>query len=142
MLDILYIGPTPADEACAQTGVTEGAERLNKLECSYYIEALRKVYGPEPENAYLSIKRESHDFGTYFEVVCRFDDTDQAAVDYAYKVEDGLTLWSEAEMEAPVKYDSKSQPVAQFEQAAPFQDVSTVTEYGLNQKLSNAVRVF
>jgi hypothetical protein len=111
MIDLLYIGPCPADEPCAQTGITEGAERLNRAECSIYIEALRKVYGPEPENAFLMIKRESHDFGSYFEVVCRYDDTDAEAVDYAYKVESGLGTWAEAEMQAPIFYDKNHQPV-------------------------------
>ena len=110
-MDYIYIGPSPADEPCAQTGVTEGAERLNKLECRAYIDALRIVYGPEPEGAFLTIKRESHDFGDYFEVVCKYDDSDDVATDYAYKLENGLATWAEAGMVAPVLYDDRSQPV-------------------------------
>ena len=111
-MDYIYIGPCPADEPCAQTGVTEGAERLNKLECYAYIEALRKVYGDEPDGCFLTIKRESHDFGDYFEVVCKYDENTEAAVDYAYKVESGLATWAEAEMTAPVYYDERDQPVS------------------------------
>ncbi len=117
-MDYIYVGPSPADEPCAQTGVTEGAERLNKLECYAYIEALRKVYGLEPDGAFLTIKRESgSEFGDYFEVVCKYDDSDDVATDYAYKLENGLATWAEAGMVAPVQYDDRSQPIAQFEQA-------------------------
>ncbi|CAB5219946.1 hypothetical protein UFOVP237_39 [uncultured Caudovirales phage] len=110
-MDYIYIGPSPADEPCAQTGVTEGAERLNKLECRAYIDALRIVYGPEPEGAWLTIKRESHDYGDYFEVVCKYIESDDVATDYAYRLENGLGTWAEAEMKAPVQYDDRRQPV-------------------------------
>ena len=110
-MDYIYIGPSPADEPCAQPCVTEGAERLNKLECYAYIEALRKVYGPEPEGASLTIKRESHDFGDYFEVVCKYIESDDVATDYAYRLETGLGTWADAGMVAPVLYDDRSQPV-------------------------------
>ena len=116
-MDYIYIGPSPADEPCAQVGVPEGAERLNKLECRAYIDALRIVYGPEPEGAFLTIKRESYDFGDYFEVVCKYDDSDDVATDYVYRLETGLGTWAEAGMVAPVQYDDRSQPIAQFEQA-------------------------
>jgi len=111
MIDHLFIGPCPADEPCAQTGVTEGAQRLNRIECEAYIEALRKVYGPEPENAYFHIKGQSHDFGRYYEVTIYFEDHDKAATDYAFKVESGLGTWAEADMVAPIQYDERSQPV-------------------------------
>ena len=110
-MDYIYIGPSPADEPCAQPCVTEGAERLNKLECYAYIEALRKVYGLEPDGAFLTIKRESHDFGNYFEVICKYVESNDVATDYAYRLEIGLATWAEADMTAPVQYDDRSQPV-------------------------------
>ena len=111
MLDHLYIGPAPADEPCAQIGITEGAQRLNRLECSAYIDALRKVYGPEPDGAFLEPKAENHDFGKYYEVVCYYDNNWDDAIEYAYKVECGLGTWAEAQMVAPVLYDSNHQPL-------------------------------
>lgn len=111
MMDLFYIGPAPASELCAQTGVTEGAERLNKIECEQYIEALRKVYGPEPENSYYYVKGQHHDFGRYYEVCIYFEETDQTAQDYAFKVEYGLNSWSDAGMIAPFRYDDNAQPV-------------------------------
>lgn len=109
MIDHLYIGPAPCDEDCAQIGVTEGASRLNRLECEAYINALRIVYGPEPDGAFLETKAERHDFGTYREVVCYYDTDNREAALYAFKVESGLRTWSEANMSAPVIYDTKSQ---------------------------------
>lgn len=111
MMEAFYIGPVPCDEDCAQIGVTEGASRLNRIECAAYIEALRKVYGPEPDHAHYSIKGESHDFGRYYEVAIYFDVNNEEAIAYASRVECGLSTWSEADMTAPVQYDSNSQPV-------------------------------
>ena len=111
MLDHLFIGPCPADEPCAQMGITEGAYRLNRIECLFYIQALRKVYGDEPEGAYLHIKTEYHDFGRYCEVVCYFENDNREAEAYAYKVETGLGTWADADMTAPLQYDQNHQLV-------------------------------
>ena len=117
MLDHLYIGPSPSDEDCAQIGITEGAQRLNRIECEAYIEALRKVYGDEPEGAYLESKAERHDFGSYREVVCYYDTDNRDAALYAFKVESGLRTWEEAGMTAPVQYDNKHQAAETLAQA-------------------------
>lgn len=118
MIQHLYIGPCPSDEYCAQIGLTEGSRRLNRIECEAYIEALRKVYGPEPEGAYLNPKTEHHDFGSYLEVVVYYDDNEPEAVQYAFKIEMGLRTWSEADMEPPVRYDNKNQAILGAEELA------------------------
>lgn len=111
MIDFFYIGPAPASENCAQTGHTEGAERLNRIECNAYITALRTVYGPEPDKAYYRIKGETHDFGRYYEVCIYFDVNDPEALAYASRAEFGLDYWADAGMTAPVQYDDNSQPI-------------------------------
>lgn len=111
MMNHLYIGPAPSHEDCAQIGLTEGARRLNRIECEVYIEALRKVYGPEPEGAYLHPKTEHHDFGSYCEVCIYYDDNNETAARYAFNIEAGLKTWDEAGMVAPVEYDDRSQAV-------------------------------
>lgn len=95
MTDYIYVGSAPTDEDCVQ--VTRDADYLPAMraECLRYIAALRAKYGPEPEGAELRLKREGHDFGPYIEVVCVFDPTDDAAVEYAYDVEGGLQFWPE-----------------------------------------------
>jgi hypothetical protein len=104
------IGGTPCEEACAQTGITEDAQALNRLECRAYIVALTKHYGPPPTGAELRVKGNPHDFGTYYEVECRYDSTNRAAIDYACKVEAGLARWDDVRMWPPVQYDG-SQPL-------------------------------
>lgn len=110
MRDHIYIGSTPSDEDCAATGITHNAMHYNTRECLSYIEALRKKYGDEPNGAKLSIRWESHDFGTYAEVVCYYNDDDKDAVDYAFKCEEGIATWAEVGMVAPVVYDEDHQP--------------------------------
>ena len=99
--DLVYLGPAPAEEPCAQVG-EDDYSRKAKAECRAYIEAIRKVVGREPEGARLSIKASSHDYGTYYEVVAYFDGDNQQAAEYAYRCEEKApTTWAEAGMTAP-----------------------------------------
>lgn len=109
--EYIHIGCTPLEEPCAQIGVTADAQRYNKIECRAYIAALRKKFGDEPEGARLTVKSESHDFGTYREVICFYNLDDVASVEYAYRCETGLETWDEVGMEPPVRYDEQAQPV-------------------------------
>ena len=86
MYDELSIGPVPAEEECEQLGPNYD-EAKARAECKRFIECIRKVCGPEPFGARLIIKGNPHDFGTYLEVNVRYDDNNQVAVEYAFKVE-------------------------------------------------------
>jgi hypothetical protein len=86
MKDILPIGSCPTDEDCAAVGHPD-YEANARLECLRFIELLRKINGNEPEGAELLICANPHDFGTYYDVVCQFEDKDEEAKAYAYKVE-------------------------------------------------------
>ncbi len=102
MRDFIDIGPTPAEEPCAQLG-TPGYEQKAREECSRFIDLIRRALGEEPGSAHLSIKGNAHDFGYYYSVVCYFDDRDEEAANYAYRCED----------EAPSRWDhvvSANQP--------------------------------
>ena len=90
--DIVYIGPVPCNEDCQQVGPGYDSAAA-RAECQRYISDLRRHYGAEPEGARLSIKSEPHDFGSYLEVVCRYDDENEAAVNYAFRVEEGMEAW-------------------------------------------------
>ena len=99
--DLVYLGPAPAEEDCVQVGDPDYARKA-KAECRAYIEAIRKVLGPEPEGARLSIKGEQHDFGVYYEAVAYFNPNNQAAAEYAYRCEEKApTTWAEVGMTAP-----------------------------------------
>lgn len=93
--DYLSIGATPCGEDCAQVGSNNYSARV-KRECAAFINQLRRQFGPEPEFASLRIKAFSHDFGTYYEVVCYFNDEDSKSVDYAFDIENNSPeLWDE-----------------------------------------------
>lgn len=86
MKDYMYLGSAPSDEDCAQVGSANYEERAEE-ECKRYIDLIKQNLGPEPEGAKLIIKRNPHDFGTYLEVVCRYDDTNEKASKYAMDCE-------------------------------------------------------
>ena len=95
MREYLEIGATPCEEDCAQVGSDDYHVRA-RGECRRFIEAIRQVCGAEPEGAALVIKSNPHDFGSYLEVAVRFDDEDEAACAYAYKVEaEAPSTWPE-----------------------------------------------
>lgn len=97
MRDYINIGSTPCDEDCAQVGSRDYARRAKK-ECEEFVRLIRKVCGTEPEGARLATKSFEHDFGTYYEVVCWFDDTIPDSIDYAFHVEANTPLtWKEEE---------------------------------------------
>jgi len=84
-MDYVSIGSTPHNEACAQVGTPDYAQRA-KAECARFRDQIARHY-PEPENGYLAIKGFPHDFGTYYEVIARFDDTDEDAINWAFSIE-------------------------------------------------------
>ena len=94
MRDYTSIGPSPCDEECVQVG-TPDYMALARPECQRFLELIRKELGPEPPGAQLRIKSNAHDFGSYLDVVCYFDDQDEEATDYAYRCEaDAPQTWS------------------------------------------------
>lgn len=110
------IGPGPFDEVCASIGekFPRGRE-LNRLECTAFITALRRVYGPEPDGAELQSMSHPHEFGSYREVRCWFEPGNEKARDYAYRCEKGVATWAAAGMYAPVLYDDSGVPTLVLE---------------------------
>ena len=93
MRDYLNIGSSPAEESCVQVGCDDYST-LARAECKRYIDAIRLALGPEPDGARLAIKGFPHDFGTYYEVICYYDDENEDAVTYAFKCEsDAPVTW-------------------------------------------------
>ena len=98
--DYIEIGSTPPGEPCVQIG-DENYSALASAECQRYIKKLREFFGPEPEGAELRIKSFPHDFGSYKEVVCYYNDNNEASAEYAFRCEsDGPEYWhSQPEVE-------------------------------------------
>lgn len=91
MRDYLEIGPCPPGERCAQVG-EPGYEWLARLECRLYAAQLTREF---PAGVF-AVKRFSHDFGAYYEVVAYLDT--EAATEAAY----------EAEGAGPEKWDAQA----------------------------------
>ncbi len=60
---------------------------VRRRECRAYINQLRRVFGPEPDGASLSVKSNPHDFGSYLSVVCYYHPEVEATADYAFHCE-------------------------------------------------------
>lgn len=97
MREYMELSVVPYDEPCVQVG-SEDYGRWSRIECKAYIAQLRREFGVEPEGASMYTKSNPHDFGTYYEVAVRYDDDIEAALDYAYLVEGGVSegKWDEA----------------------------------------------
>jgi hypothetical protein len=89
-MDWVYLAPTPIEEDCAQLGQDNYRNQAMK-EMTVFCNQLYRDF-PEAENkgVYFRIKWQSHDFGTYGEVVAAYDDNDLEAMDYAIHVENNI----------------------------------------------------
>ena len=95
MKDSLNLSPVPLNEECAQLGSAEYSSQSRK-ECTAFIAQLERVFGPAPSGAYFKITSNPHDFGTYRDVDIVFNDENETASDYAYRVEANLPeFWDE-----------------------------------------------
>ena len=95
MRDYIEIGPSPCDEPCVQVGEEDYTARARE-ECRKFMWAIRKKLGEEPDGANLRIRSNPHDFGSYLEVVCYFEDDNEEARNYAYACEsDAPTTWED-----------------------------------------------
>jgi hypothetical protein len=67
-----------------------------RKEVSNSVSLLESRFINIPENAYFGIKRESHDFGTYFEAAVYWDTEDTDSQTFAFFVESNLpATWSD-----------------------------------------------
>jgi hypothetical protein len=113
MKDTMEIGSSPVSEDCAQVGASDYYERAQK-ECRAFVNQLKRAFGNPPEGARLTVKSFPHDFGTYYEVVVAYDDSNEKAVDYAFNLEGNTPeYWDdeakeELQSEAPPEREAPS----------------------------------
>jgi len=82
---------TPPEEDCAQVGSTSYDYHTRaRQEAKALINQLRRILGPEPDNARLGIKSHEHDFGSYLTVFCYCDDEDPVSSQYAQLCDEKL----------------------------------------------------
>ena len=113
--DYISIGPTPAAENCQQVGPTYD-HTAARAECRRFLELIRQTVGPEPIGARLAIKSNAHDFGTYLEVACYYDDENETATDYAFR----------CETEAPENWPAPPEDAPSHEPSAELDDADIV----------------
>jgi hypothetical protein len=100
--DYIPLGSAPADEDHAELSSPSYAVDAHK-ECRAYIQAIRRKLGPEPQGARLDVMAFPHESGTYYEVICRFDNAQQPAVAYALRCESRPPeTWGEVGMRPPL----------------------------------------
>lgn len=112
MKETVYLGSSPPEEDCAQVG--EGCYHARaRKECRAYINQLYRFLESKgnpkdklPEGFSLTTKSEAHDYGTYLEVVCKFDANHDQSWDLAHILEGcGPTEWDDlalTELEGPI----------------------------------------
>jgi hypothetical protein len=96
-MEHIDIGPAPYDEECAAVGQENFAAR-NAAECRALAHQIARQLGEPPEGAYLRIKANPHDFGSYHELVCKYEDDNEDATNYAYR----------CESECPAQWDDEA----------------------------------
>lgn len=89
MKNELYLSSSPINEDCAQLGSSNYHYRIY-LECNEYIKQLKRMFGEPPIGSRFKIKHCPHDFGTYYEVVIYFDESNEEESEYAYNVESNI----------------------------------------------------
>ena len=100
MIERIEIGSSPWGEDCAQVGTDDYSE-VARRECKAYIGQLYRTLEAKgfkreelPDSFLLVIKGSAHDFGTYFEVVCKFNGDDERSWEIASLLEsEGPELW-------------------------------------------------
>jgi hypothetical protein len=102
MRDYISIGSSPSSEECAQVG-SDDYDSISRIECRAFVHQLERLFPNLPTGAYLSTKSFPHDFGTYKEVVCYFDDDDEESQKYAYNIESNTPEYWDEEAKQELK---------------------------------------
>ena len=80
---------TPHDERCAQVGDPNYSSN-SRAEARALINQLIRENGEPPSGVSFKITSNPHDFGSYLDVVIRFDEDNEEQSDYAYMIEGAI----------------------------------------------------
>ena len=103
MKDYIELGSCPWNEEAVQVGDPD--YRTNAIrECQAYIQAIRNYLGQEPDGAALAYRGFSHDFGTYYEVICAYDPELPDSMKYAFRCEkEAPATWADGGVKPPAR---------------------------------------
>jgi hypothetical protein len=97
----LELGPAPCNEQSAEVGTHDYWDRAVN-ECRAYAEAIRRKLGREPDGAVLTVNSFRRGLGTYYQVVCHYDQDSPNAIEYAMRCKrDAPATWAEVGMRPP-----------------------------------------
>lgn len=100
--DYISIGCTPAAEECVQVSKTEYYLDKMLVECDRYKTLLQTIFA-DCTKVTIAVKTFPHDFGTYAEVVVKFDDNDPEAIAQAIHIENNSPMyWTDT---TPIKFE-------------------------------------
>ena len=91
----LAIAAAPLEEEHSKAGQPDHTER-SRLECRIFQRMLERRFPAPNDHVHLVVRCFPHSYGTYREVEACFDDQDEAACEYAYRLE----------RETPAKWDA------------------------------------
>lgn len=95
MKDYMEFDTIPIEEECSQTGHTENYLQMQAIECKVLKKQLLRIFG-ECETVTIKRKTNYHDFGTYYSLCIYYDDENETASEFVYKIEDDFPLnWDE-----------------------------------------------
>ena len=94
MFDSLDFECVPHTEQCAQVG-TDWHYEVAKIEAKAMIAQLGRMFPAQMQELRVSIKSNSHDFGNYLTIQCRYE-CDSEDEDLAYQIENDFpSKWDE-----------------------------------------------
>lgn len=114
-MDFVELGPSPAEERCAQVG-REGFDQANRDEVRRFIAGVKRYFGERYPGGTLpvsvTVRSFPHDFGAYRECVVVYDEGNQHEVDVAYTIDDKCpTTWHALEHGEPFDWKSIKAPL-------------------------------
>lgn len=90
MRDYLSLGSSPTEEPCVSVSSNGDYVIEMKKECSRFKKMLEEIFVDRPENCSFAAKAFPHDFGTYYEVVIYYDDSNENEGNFAFFVEENI----------------------------------------------------
>ena len=91
----LELGSTPSGEDCVQVG-SDSYFDLYIAEAKAYIDQLKRQFPNIPDGVSFGIKSFPHDFGTYHEVVVKYNEDNEEAINFAFDVENNTPEYWDA----------------------------------------------
>jgi hypothetical protein len=85
-MDYMEFDTAPSEEKCASVGEDNYYIKA-KMEYDALVNQIKQIFGLVPETVSFRFKGCPHDFGTYYQLMIKYDENNEAAEEYIYKIE-------------------------------------------------------